>query len=95
MSDQANMHAWSGNAVSDYSAEESSAELCDSGLPDPEVCDVLHIPPTETAVISEAWSRGWVFHFHKVTVCRIHYPPRSNAMHSPLSLHRATQFNVQ
>ena len=59
MLDQTYMHAWSGNAVSDYSAEESSAELCDSGLPDPEVCDVLHIPPKETAVVSEAWSRGY------------------------------------
>ncbi|BDA41032.1 probable magnesium transporter MgtE [Coccomyxa sp. Obi] len=47
-----------GNAVSDYSAEESTADLCDSGLPDPEVCDVLHLPPKETAVVSEAWSRG-------------------------------------
>lgn len=52
------MSTWSGNAVSDYSAEESTAELCDSGLPDPEVCDVLHSPPKETAVVSEAWSRG-------------------------------------
>ena len=44
--------------VADYADEESSAELCDSGLPDPEVCDVLHIPPKETEVVSEAWSRG-------------------------------------
>lgn len=58
------MFQWSGNAsVSDYRSEESSAELCDSGLPDPEVCDVLHIPPKETAVVSEAWSRGCVLDF--------------------------------
>ena len=57
---------WSGNAVSDYSAEEGTAELCDSGLPDPEVCDVLHLPPKETAVVSEAWSRGSVpIHTHE------------------------------
>ncbi len=59
------MSTWSGNAVSDYSAEESTANLCDSGLPDPEVCDVLHLPPKETAVVSEAWSRGSVpIHTH-------------------------------
>ena len=54
-----------GNAsVSDYPAEDEfsgerrEAELCDSGLPDTEVCDVLHIPPRESEVVSEAWSRG-------------------------------------
>ena len=54
-----------GNApVSDYPAgeqydsEQRSSDLCDSGLPDTEVCDVLHIPPRETEVVSEAWSRG-------------------------------------
>ncbi|CAK0758335.1 hypothetical protein CVIRNUC_002612 [Coccomyxa viridis] len=41
-----------------YDAEQRSSELCDSGLPDTEVCDVLHIPPRETEVVSEAWSRG-------------------------------------
>jgi hypothetical protein len=44
--------------VADYADEESSSRLCDSGLPDPDVCDVLHIPPRETQVFSEAWSRG-------------------------------------
>ena len=54
-----------GNApVSDYPAgeqydsEQRSSDLCDSGLPDTEVCDVLHIPPREMEVVSEAWSRG-------------------------------------
>lgn len=54
-----------GNApVSDYPAEDQyqleqrEAELCDSGLPDTEVCDVLHIPPRDSEVVSEAWSRG-------------------------------------
>ena len=55
-----------GNApVSDYPAgdqyrdEQREAQLCDSGLPDTEVCDVLHIPPRESEVVSEAWSRGY------------------------------------
>ncbi|KAK9822238.1 hypothetical protein WJX81_004024 [Elliptochloris bilobata] len=38
--------------------EESIARLCDSGLPDPDVCDVLQLPPRDTEVVSEAWSRG-------------------------------------
>lgn len=38
--------------------EEQQAALCDSGLPDTEVCDVLQVPPTEMPVFSEAWSRG-------------------------------------
>ena len=43
-----------------YQDEQKKAELCDSGLPDTEVCDVLHIPPRESEVVSEAWSRGYV-----------------------------------
>ena len=38
--------------------EEQQAALCDSGLPDTEVCDVLQVPPTEMPIFSEAWSRG-------------------------------------
>ncbi|DBA96071.1 TPA: hypothetical protein ACH3X1_001570 [Trebouxia sp. C0004] len=38
--------------------EEQQAALCDSGLPDTEVCDVLHVPPVEMPIFSEAWSRG-------------------------------------
>jgi hypothetical protein len=38
--------------------EESRARLCDSGLPDPDVCDVLPVPPRDSQVVSEAWSRG-------------------------------------
>ena len=49
------MHAGSSP---EYAEEFPIARLCDSGLPDPEVCDVLHIPPREAEVVSEAWSRG-------------------------------------
>ena len=38
--------------------EEQQAALCDSGLPDTEVCDVLQVPPVEMPIFSEAWSRG-------------------------------------
>lgn len=38
--------------------EEQQAALCDSGLPDTEVCDVLHVPPADMPIYSEAWSRG-------------------------------------
>ena len=38
--------------------EESVARLCDSGLPDVDVCDVLEVPPRNMEVVSEAWSRG-------------------------------------
>ncbi|KAL3140202.1 hypothetical protein ABBQ38_004477 [Trebouxia sp. C0009 RCD-2024] len=38
--------------------EEQQAALCDSGLPDTEVCDVLQVPPAEMPIFSEAWSRG-------------------------------------
>lgn len=38
--------------------EEQQAALCDSGLPDTEVCDVLHVPPVEMPIFSEAWTRG-------------------------------------
>lgn len=38
--------------------EESRARLCDSGLPDPDVCDVLPVPPRDSQVVSEAWMRG-------------------------------------
>ena len=51
------MHAGSGP---EYADEYPIARLCDSGLPDPEVCDVLHVPPREAKVVSEAWSRGCV-----------------------------------
>ena len=51
------MHA--GGGPEEFYAEEFPiARLCDSGLPDPEVCDVLHVPPREAKVVSEAWSRG-------------------------------------
>ena len=40
--------------------EEQQAALCDSGLPDTEVCDGLQLPPVEMPIFSEAWSRGYV-----------------------------------
>lgn len=39
-------------------SEESVARLCDSGLPDMEVCDVLLTPSVQKDVLEEAWSRG-------------------------------------
>lgn len=39
--------------------EEQQAALCDSGLPDTEVCDILQTPPADMPVFSEAWSRGY------------------------------------
>lgn len=41
--------------------EEQQAALCDSGLPDPDVCDVLQIPPVDMPILREAWSRGYRF----------------------------------
>ena len=55
----ADVHAGS---APEYADEFPIARLCDSGLPDPEVCDVLHVPPREARVVSEAWSRGCAVH---------------------------------
>jgi len=38
--------------------EESTARLCDSGLPDPDVCDVLITPSLQRDILEEAWARG-------------------------------------
>ena len=38
--------------------EESTARLCDSGLPDPDVCDVLITPSLQKDILEEAWARG-------------------------------------
>ncbi|KAK9810218.1 hypothetical protein WJX72_006883 [[Myrmecia] bisecta] len=37
---------------------ERAARLCDSGLPDMDVCDFIQTPPVEADALSEAWSRG-------------------------------------
>lgn len=52
--------------------EESRARLCDSGLPDPDICDVLCAPPRDTEVVREAWSRGCARWF---LVPRLSCPP--------------------
>ena len=51
------------NAGSVVSAKDSSndnvARLCDSGMPDYDVCDVILTPSVQKDIISEAWSRGY------------------------------------
>ena len=58
--------------------EEQQAALCDSGLPDTEVCDVLQLPPLEMTIYSEAWSRGCAT--TAVHLCIMHHqrPPDSS-----------------
>jgi len=53
-------HATAGSAYSPLSNvnEESTARLCDSGLPDPDVCDVLITPSLQRDILEEAWARG-------------------------------------
>ncbi len=43
-------------------SEESTARLCDSGLPDPDVCDVLITPSIQKDILEEAWARGCAPH---------------------------------
>ena len=38
--------------------DQSLAGLCDGGLPDNDVCNVLDAAPIDKAVLLEAWSRG-------------------------------------
>lgn len=49
-----------GGAASGPRADDPTlAALCDSGLPDPDVCDVSRLPPKEGATaVAEAWARG-------------------------------------
>eukprot|EP00884_Botryococcus_braunii_P011280 jgi/Botrbrau1/20152/Bobra.0173s0054.1 len=37
---------------------EQIVQLCDSGLPNPELCDLVQQPPPEMSVFAETWSRG-------------------------------------
>ena len=41
--------------------EERSASLCDSGMPDTDVCNVLLTPSVQQDILQEAWARGCVF----------------------------------
>ena len=34
------------------------AALCDSGLPDADVCELVDLPPADPPVLAEAWARG-------------------------------------
>ncbi|KAK9841203.1 hypothetical protein WJX74_001839 [Apatococcus lobatus] len=42
----------------DESSSRGFADLCDGGLPDNDVCNVLEASPIDTAVLAEAWTRG-------------------------------------
>ena len=33
-------------------------QMCDLGLPDPEVCGIIDTPPQEMPLLKEAWARG-------------------------------------
>ena len=60
--------------------EEQQAALCDSGLPDTEVCDVLQLPPLEMTIYSEAWSRGYAI--TALHLCKLHHHrPPDNSSH--------------
>ena len=40
-------------------SEDRRANLCDSGLPDGDVCNVLLTPSVKKDVLEEAWARGY------------------------------------
>lgn len=40
------------------SADTALAALCDSGLPDAGVCDLVDLPPADPPILAEAWARG-------------------------------------
>lgn len=53
-------HSGAGAAYPQLSSdrEEPNAALCDSGLPDGDVCNVLLTPSVKKDIIEEAWARG-------------------------------------
>lgn len=39
-------------------AEQQLNELCESGLPNPDLCNVAQAPQQDTSLFAETWSRG-------------------------------------
>ena len=44
-------------------SEDRRANLCDSGLPDGDVCNVLLTPSVKKDILEEAWARGYSPHY--------------------------------